>query len=191
MNVGLRRSAKATRWVMSDTRSRLLIIAGVVAACCAVSRAQTVYKWTDERGVIHFADEPPPNTHAEERNLPVPPPDQPAPPAGDSEEAAPSNNSQAGKGPAQILMVSHQEIRNGPQSARVVGQVKNVGGQDAGAVGVTLSATDAVQGNPCLNQQAAVTPSTLPPGETGNFDVDLDSPCLAGNASVDVAPFWK
>jgi hypothetical protein len=182
---------------MSDTRSRLLIIAGVVAACCAASYAQTFYKWTDERGVIHFADEPPPNTRAEERTLPVLPPERPAPLAGDSEEAtaasedAPTRKSQAGNGAAQIIMVSRQVIRNGPHAVHVIGEVKNVGGQDAGAVGVTLSAADAIQGNPCLNEQAAVSPSTLPPGQTGNFDVDLDSPCLAGDAPVDVAPVWK
>jgi hypothetical protein len=36
-----------------------------------------------------------------------------------------------------------------------------------------------------------VNPSTVPAGETGNFDVDLDNPCLAGDTPVDVAPVWK
>jgi len=32
--------------------------------------AQTVYRWTDERGVLHFGHLPPPNRGAEERHLP-------------------------------------------------------------------------------------------------------------------------
>lgn len=183
---------------MRETRCRFLIIAGLLAACSATSRAQTFYKWTDERGIVHFADEPPPGAKGvEQRNLPVPPAGQPVPAdaAGDGEEAksadAAAKKLPAGSGPAQIVLVSHQVIRNGPRAAHVFGEVKNVGGTDAEGVAVTLTAVDATQGTPCLDEQAMVNPSTVPAGETGNFDVDLDNPCLAGDTPVDVAPVWK
>ena len=72
----------------------------------------------------------------------------------------------------------------------VIGEVKNVGGADAQRVAVTITAVDSTQGTPCLNEEAAVTPSTLHAGESGNFDVDVDSPCLFGEPHVDVAPVW-
>ena len=99
-------------------------------------------------------------------------------------DAAPS-------GPARVIVVSHQSIRNGPRAAHIIGEVKNVGGADAEAVGVTLSAIDATQGTPCLNEQMPVSPSTLAPGKTGNFDVDIDNPCLSGDTPVDVTAIWR
>jgi len=82
-------------------------------------------------------------------------------------------------------------VRNGPTAAHVLGEVKNVGGQEADAVEITLRNVDASQGTLCLNEQAGVNPSTLPPGESGHFDADVDSPCLAGETPVDIVPVWK
>ena len=59
------------------------------------------------------------------------------------------------------------------------------------AVEITLRTVDASQGTLCLNEQAAVNPSTLAPGESGHFDADIDSPCLAGGTPVDIVPVWK
>jgi hypothetical protein len=194
----------ATRaWRVSTTRNHLLTTVGVLVACCTISHAQTFYKWTDEHGVVHLADEPAPDArNVEERQLPAPPPVPATPPAGDAGDAkaapgetpagdASSEKSEADSAPARVIMVSHQVIRNGPRSAHVIGEVKNVGGQNADAVEITLRTVDATQGTLCLNEQAAVTPSTLPPGESGNFDADIDSPCLAGDTPVDVTPVWK
>ncbi len=178
---------------MASIRNRVLIAAGVLIASCAVSRAQTFYKWTDERGVVHLADEPPPNARGvEQRQLPpVPPP----PPDNEEAKAAPADaavdDAAEKKSPAQIVMVSHQVQRNGPTAAHVTGEVKNVGGQNADAVEITLRSVDASQGTLCLNEQAGVNPATLAPGESGHFDADVESPCLAGNTPVDVAPVWK
>lgn len=73
----------------------------------------------------------------------------------------------------------------------VTGKVKNVGGDDARSVAVTITAADDTQGNPCLHEEAAVTPSTLRSGEAGRFDVYLDSPCLFGQATIDITPSWN
>lgn len=48
------------------------------AASFACLAAETVYKWTDESGVVHFSDRPVPNAAAEEMRVApsVPPPDE-------------------------------------------------------------------------------------------------------------------
>ena len=192
MKIGRGRYLWQRVWAMRDTHNRLLIIAGVLTVCCAASNAQTFYKWTDERGVVHLADEPPPDARGvEERHLPAPPIPPPAPAdEGEEAKAAPAEAS-AKKGRAQVILLTHQAIRNGPNAAHVVGEVKNIGGENAATVEVMISAVDVTQGTPCLSEQAAVNPSTLAPGETGNFDVDLDSPCLAGGTPVNIAPVWR
>ena len=176
---------------MSSTRDRLVLITGLLAACCLTSQAQTVYKWTDERGVIHFADEAPPNVHAEKRDLPPVPDRQRDSDEVKATEESAEKNTPAGKRPARVVVVSHKVAHSSPTVAHVSGKVENAGGAEAAGVGVTLSVLDATQGNPCLDQQAEVNPSTLPPGESGDFEVDLDSPCLAGNSTVHVKPLWK
>jgi hypothetical protein len=169
---------------MIDGRRRVLIIAGMLIASSVAGNAQTFYKWTDERGVVHLADAPPPNASGvEERQLPV----TPAAAAG---EPTPEDTSEK-KAPAQVIIVSRQVVRNGPTAAHVIGEVKNVGGQNADAVEITLRTVDATQGTLCLNEQARVNPATIPPGESGHFDADIESPCLAGDTPVDVTAVWK
>ena len=87
------------------------------------------------------------------------------------------------KGPARVILVSREAPRTGPSSMHITGEVKNVGGADAQRVAVTISSVDSTAGTPCLSEEAAVTPSTLHPGESGRFDVDVDSPCLCGPAA--------
>lgn len=172
---------------------RVTLLAGVLAACCTASHAQTFYQWTDDRGVVHFATEPPPNGRAEERHLPVPRASAPAPaeqeqPVTDlAEVAAP----EAPGGPANVVLSSQQTMRSGPRGVRVSGEVTNTGGENATAVGITVSATDVTQGTPCFSQDIAVSPDTLAPGETGTFDAALQSPCFAGDTPVQLAPVWK
>jgi hypothetical protein len=69
----------------------------------------------------------------------------------------------------------------------VSGEVKNVGGEDARSVAVIISAVDATAGTPCLREEVNVAPSSLRPGETGNFAADLDDPCLSGGTPVDIS----
>ena len=165
----------------------------------AVSTAQTYYKWTDSRGVVHFSDQAPVQEKGvEERQLaPVPPA-----PEGTESSTEPAGNDTEGNnpkktddgssaGPAQVVVVSQQSPHTGPSEMHIHGKVKNVGGKDAQRVAVTISAVDSQQGNPCLQNEIPVTPSTLHPGETGKFDTHLDNPCLFGDAKVDIGPVWE
>jgi len=167
---------------------------------CAVAAAQTFYKWTDESGIVHFSDAPPPQVKGvEERNLPAPPKTSKEPAPSERGSANPEQARKesanpaapAAEGPARVVIISRESPRIGPSTMHVLGEVRNVGAVDAQNVTVTISAVDSGQGNPCLNQQAAVTPSTLHAGETGKYDVDVDSPCLLGDTQVDLAPVWE
>jgi len=168
---------------------------------CTAAAAQTFYKWTDDGGIVHFSDVPPPKVKGvEERNLPAPPEavaipqDRSAPVnrAGSAAAAAASvAAAPAATGPAQVVIIARDTPRLSPSAMHVVGEVRNVGAADALNVTVTISAVDSVQGNPCLSQQVIVTPPTLHSGESGKFDIDVDSPCLLGDAHVDVAPEWE
>ncbi len=173
------------------------VIAYAISGWSTVAIAQTYYKWTDNRGVVHFSDQAPAQGKGvEERQLPpvsegAGSSAQPAPV--DTEEGTQAKKADAGptEGPAQVVVVSHQSPRTGPSAMHIHGKVKNVGGEDAQRVSVTISAVDSQQGNPCLHDEVPVTPSTLHPGETGKFDTHVDSPCLFGDAKVDIGPVWE
>ena len=149
--------------------------------------AQTVYKWTDESGTVHFSDVPPANTkNVEERSLP-PVPAAPQQEGGEKSEPAEAKAPGAPEGPARVVLLSQHVPRTGPSAVHVSGQVKNVGGADARSVLITVRAVDSTAGTPCLQQDVDVTPSTLRPGETGDFDADIDNPCLSGGTPVDIS----
>ena len=201
------------RWCVGCFAACVLLAWGVAAS------AQTFFKWTDERGVVHFSDSPPPRTRkVEERTLNVPPVVTGAAQAPAESEA--TENGEAGKaesggeatsaklskpeggetakakdqsarGPAKVVLVAREAPRTGPSALHVSGEVKNVGGQQAESVVVSITAVDSTQGTPCLEEEAEVTPGSLRPGETGNFDIDLDSPCLYGDPNLDVRPDWE
>jgi hypothetical protein len=167
----------------------------VMMVAASPAAAQTFYKWTDNRGVVHLSDLPPSRgQEVEERHLRVPPVVT-RPESEDGEEAAadsdPEASAAAGDGPARVVMVSRKTPRTGPSMMHITGEVKNVGGKDAESVVVAVTALDSVQGNPCLDEEADVTPATLRPGQSGSFDLNLDSPCLFGNAKVDLQPVWE
>ncbi len=171
-----------------------LWVLGTSTLVAAAVPAQTYYKWTDEQGIVHFADSPPPphSGKVEERQLPaepaVKPHDSEAGAEGAAQQAAATPESAGG--PARVILVSRKLPRTGPSSMHILGEVKNVGGANAQRVAVTISAVDSTAGTPCLSEEATVSPSTLGPGQSGNFDVDVDSPCLNGQPNVDVAPVW-
>ncbi len=183
-----------SRQVLTARRARGWVIACVLAGWATAAPAQTFYKWTDEGGTVHFSDVPPPQHQGVEERRLAPPPEKPK--AAEPEQPATGENPprEAGEpqaeGPARVVVLSHTTPRIGPSAMHVMGRVKNVGGADAQHVVVAISAIDAVQGNPCLREEVAVAPSTLRAGGTGTFDADVDSPCLFGDTSVDVAPIW-
>lgn len=173
---------------MALRESCLWVGACTVLAWCSIAAAQTVYKWTDEHGIIHFADTPPAGTQTvEERHLSGPPAAQPrAEPAPE----APAGKKDAAAGPARVIVAVRKTPRVGPSALHVGGEVRNVGSADAERVAVTVSAVDRQQGNPCFSEQILVKPPTLHPGESGTFDAEIDSPCLIGQSRVDIAPVW-
>lgn len=65
--------------IVSKTISVILIalVAGAVIAGSAVAQSKTMYKWTDENGVVHFSDQKPMDAPVEEQDIPME-----APPAG-------------------------------------------------------------------------------------------------------------
>jgi hypothetical protein len=172
---------------MAYVRASWLTLAGCGFVCWyGVASAQTFYKWSDEQGIVHFSDVPPANAkNVEQRNLPGAPP--PANPEEEADKPAEAKTPGTSEGPARVVLVSRRTPHTGPTAVHVSGEVKNVGGADANGVSVTVTAVDITAGTPCLREEVGVTPSTLRPGETGNFDAEIDNPCLAGGTPVDVA----
>jgi hypothetical protein len=153
--------------------------------------AQTVYKWTDEQGVVHFSDNPPPRGQQfEKQDIPPPPP--PPPTVAGAEAGAPGTTSEEKfEGPARVILTKNDSFPRGGTSRHVIGVVKNVGGAPAARVRITAHITDA-EGRACESEDIDVAPSRLDPGASGNFDTTIDSPCFAdGGGSVDAAPQWE
>jgi hypothetical protein len=180
---------------MAASRSRWWAAGCALVAWCSIAAAQTVYKWTDEHGVIHFADSPPSEARkVEERHLPAPPAskasdDAPAEPRTPKSDALIRRDPGA-QPPAQVILASRKTPRTGPSSLRIQGEVRNVGGTNAERVAVAISAVDSDDGSSCVKEEIGVSPPTLHPGETGSFDTDFDKPCLLGQPKIDIAPVW-
>lgn len=176
-------------------KSFLVLVAGFsIGAAPAFS--QTYYKWTDEQGVVHLSDQAPAAAKGvQERVLEPLPAARLQQPESIGDVPAPAGQLGAGAkpaaaGPARVVLDGYQSPRTGPSSMIVNGTVKNVGGETAEDVVVRLSAADAAQGNPCLDTEVSVNPSTLGAGESGTFDTALDDPCLSGEAKIEVRPHW-
>lgn len=173
-----------------------LWLAGVVVAGGASdARADVVYQWTDQRGVVHFSDMPPPAaTDVRQRELPAPAAAAPAaatplaPTAGVT-PAAPGPERASGQ--AHVVLASAQTTQIAPNAVRVVGTVRNDGDTPAHGVRVVLSANDAGQNNPCLERPLAVQPEALQPRESGAFDAVVESPCLFGDPPLQLRPTWE
>ena len=166
---------------MAQVCTRLILVGLALACSSRTAGAQTFYKWTDQNGTVHFSDVPPSDTkNVEERSLP------PAPAAPQEAESAEVKTPGAPEGPARVVLLSQHVPRTGPSAVHVSGTVKNIGGADARSVLVTVKAVDSTAGTPCLQEDVDVTPATLRPGETGDFDADIDNPCLAGGTPVDL-----
>lgn len=184
------------RWVPRGIACGLAAL--VLAAPAA---AQTVYRWTDDRGVVHFSDMPPPNAAGvEERTLSAQPVVRGAgepTPAADQGSAADTADAPtrpaAGPppaGPARVVVMTRDTPRTGPSALRITGQVRNAGAETARNVSVEVTVVDETQGTVCLRTVADVDPPTLAGGETGTFDLALDDPCLFGTPNLDIEPQW-
>ena len=162
-------------------------------------RGQSVYRWTDERGVVHFSDQPPPGgTKFELRDMPPAPRPVPATPAaGESpvagviSEAAATPKPRAKTRAARVEITEHEAEPAGNGVQDFSGTVENVGGSVAEDVVVVITVTEPVQGAQCLREEIDVDPSTLPPGDSGTFSVRLQNPCFLGPTTVDIRPEWR
>ncbi|MBI3784524.1 MAG: DUF4124 domain-containing protein [Deltaproteobacteria bacterium] len=172
-------------------RRRLLLPILPIMTFGAVAVGQTYYKWTDADGIVHFSDQQPAagKNKVEQRDL-IPPPPPPEPLGGGAQVP---EGSEAGSpsGPPRVVILEQDSPRTSPTSVRIFGKVKNVGGEVAGGVAISVSAIDVGQGNPCLQTEAEVSPSSLKPGDTGTFDSNIESPCLLGNSPVSLLPSWQ
>ncbi len=165
-----------------------LIIAAVIPVLVRPGRTETVYQWTDEQGTLHFSDQPPGGRKVEERHLPPPEPAQ----KGESVEpsSAGALPAPAPQDPARVLIERQQAERTGPSALHVSGVVRNVGGRAATQLRVRVSAPDPVQGNPCLEQEVPINVDHLEAGERKTFELELDHPCLHGEATVQLQVRW-
>jgi len=169
----------------------LWLAGALVAGGAPGARADVVYQWTDQRGVVHFSDVPPPAaTDVRQRDLPAAAAaaTPPAPTAGVM-PATPGPERASGQ--ANVVLASDQTARIAPDAVRVVGTVRNDGDAPARGVHVVLSANDAGQNNPCLERPLAVQPDALQPRESGTFDAVVESPCLFGDPPLQLRPRWE
>jgi len=120
----------------------LQCVAGAgVAAVLIVSiaaRAQTVFTWTDDSGVVHFSDSPPAAgqkyeqrgaepvepilRHSADAANPAPGADSGAPAAPAAPAEAPASDT-APKGPARVILTSKEASPRGPETRHVIGSV--------------------------------------------------------------------
>lgn len=154
--------------------------------------AQTVYTWTDEKGTVHFSDQRPAGAkNVAERRMPAEKESEPvdateAPTLPERERAAATR-----AGAPQVVLERQDIERTGASSFRVAGTVRNTGGTAAPGVRISLAAPDPVQGNPCLEDEIAIEPDPLPPGESVSFEKVVDHPCLHGDARIELAVRWQ
>jgi hypothetical protein len=154
--------------------------------------AATVYQWTDENGVVHFADGPPPNTKQfKTEELPDVPPPMAVPPAGGGGPETKSGDDDTEKGPARVVLIDHQAVADGPTEQTFRGKVKNEGGAEAHDVAIAIVVSDQAQGDECLHDHIDVAPSTLPPGEEGTFEARFSSPCFHAPTNADLRAEWR
>jgi len=176
----------------------LLVLGNLVSA-------QTVYRWEDERGVVHFSDAPPRDAkNVQARDLPRAP--KPAvqrveDPDAASEDGTASDSKKAEnhnatadeeKPSAARVELKKQDVNStGDATSEFTGEVENVGGLRANDVVVVIDVTETNQGDHCLREEVEVSPSSLGPGEKGSFSVTLTNPCFYGPIATDVRPEWN
>lgn len=170
-----------------------------VGLAAGAVEAGTVYRWTDERGVVHFADVPPPNVqNYTAEPLRIAPPAPPAVAAG-ADAVAPASAPEAGAkppaageatGPARLVIIDREEVALGDAAQSFSGKVKNRGGTEAHDVAVAIRVVEPTQGDECVTDEIEVAPSSLAPGATGTFEADFNSPCFHGPTQTELRVEW-
>jgi len=178
--------------------ARLAVLTTAVILMTAIqlvpAAGQTVYRWRDEHGVLHFSQSPPPpGTAFQVRGMPTP---QSLPTQVAEQTPAARGSPVAGtptpklEGEARVEIVSQSAQQLEPSVRLFRGTVKNAGGTAARDVVVIVDVTERQQGAECLHTEIEVTPSSLAPGETGTFEAEFENPCFFGDVSVRVQPDW-
>lgn len=167
----------------------------MLTSSTARADAQKIYSWTDENGVVHFADAPPTNREFSVEDLPqgAPPPATDRTPATGGEAASegrPEDETAEGTAPANVVIEEQSSQSGGGPIQSYSGTVKNVGGKEARNVRIAIKVTETVQGAECLEEQIEVKPSTLPPGESGTFSAEFENPCFHGPTDSKLRPEW-
>lgn len=152
-----------------------------------LSPAQTYYKWTDERGVVHLSDQPPAGREkVEERVLPARPSTK-EPAEARVQEAPPVVEA----GAPQVVIAKQEVERLGPNAVRVQGELENTGTGEARGVTVVVKAKDVGQGNPCLERSITPAQGVLPAKGKTTFEAEITDPCLYGEAPVELSVGWE
>jgi len=176
----------------------LAFTALAVSVLAVVSRggAADVYRWTDERGIVHFSDVPPPQAGKfTTESLPDAPPRA----AASQGNAAPVGGAAAGTATAEatpneranVVLESHDAVAVGPATQAFRGKVKNQGGSAAKDVAIAIVVSEPIQGAECLREVIDVEPSTLGPGDEGSFEAQFDNPCFHGPTTADLRAEWR
>jgi hypothetical protein len=179
------------RW--KDAVGTAALVVGLVAV--RPVGAADVYRWTDERGVVHFSDVPPHHaTQFSTQTMPDAPPPAPieavTPAEGAAAAAAPEADAQP-TGPAKVVLLDKNAVAVGPSTQAIRGKVKNTGGVPAREVSIDIIVTEPIQGAECLRETIDVEPSTLEPGEVGSFEAEFDNPCFNGPTDARLHTDWR
>lgn len=179
-------------------RPRRQIIVVVVASCTALctltAGAAMVYRWVDEKGVVHFGDAPPAGSRDyTSKTLPdAPPAPEPMPAdAAAKAEALPPASGTPRQGAAHVVLLESRTIALGPARQAIRGKVKNDGGAEARDIVISVRVTEPIQGAECLRDVIDVEPSTLAPGAEGSFDAEFDNPCFHGPTNAALTAEWR
>lgn len=177
------------------TLRRLLAIGLTLATAGSAGAQGTIYRWTDDRGVVHFSDTPPRNQrNVETKVMPPAPPRAPAPGAAEAAaEAAPADGTPAAAAatPARVEIIAQQSDPTGESTQVIYGRVRNRGGQPARNVEVSVRVVSPAQGDECLTETLDVRPSTLEPDAEGEFEVSLTHPCFRGETRIELQVDWQ
>jgi len=158
-----------------------------------------VYKWVDEKGVVHFGDAPPPGQRGYTgKALPdAPPAPPPAPPPAQPREPMPASGASSAasqtprEGPGHVVLLESKTIALGPSRQGIRGKVKNDGGAEARDIVISVLVTEPIQGAECLHDVIDVDPSTLAPGAEGTFEAEFDNPCFHGPTNAALTAEWR
>ena len=91
VSVSLQRRIRAASYPeQAMATDRVTLILCVVSCAVAFGASAAVYKWTDEQGVTHYGEKPPPNQKAQQLQIRTAPPPSTAPTGKEGEKDKPA-----------------------------------------------------------------------------------------------------